>query len=406
MITKGLTSLLQHKILFFLFIAAWLNLPGLIYERFGLDSLLAYHGKNLIPFFIPVLVILLIGLFHLNYQYQNKSALYVKKDFLIFYFMISILICIELVNSGIYGYRFLMRTIQPIIFLYFFYFFYDKYSIYINSPNGERLINYSIYVLVAICIIHLGGYLGLFPHYRGTAGESSIEGVEALASLKRIDTIQLNLSSYYALFLISITLFFWRGSSLGKWFRLFAFAVAFLVIYWNQTRGALYITFAFFAYKLLLINMPIFIRIIMSLVFVLGILVMAFTFSDLRIFDLVDSSGLERILMVIMSYEQIIQYPFLGMGAGFELQFRLPAINPKLMHSYILRYAIAYGLIGFITILIFYLSLHRKIKNKYLLVSLGLFLGIGLFETYIQWWLSLVPLIASYASQKEELLSE
>ena len=123
MITKGLTSLLQHKILFFLFIAAWLNLPGLIYERFGLDSLLAYHGKNLIPFFIPVLVILLIGLFHLNYQYQNKSALYVKKDFLIFYFMISILICIELVNSGIYGYRFLMRTIQPIIFLYFFYFF-------------------------------------------------------------------------------------------------------------------------------------------------------------------------------------------------------------------------------------------------------------------------------------------
>ena len=55
--------------------------------------------------------------------------------------------------------------------------------------------------------------------------------------------------------------------------------------------------------------MPIFIRIIMSLVFVLGILVMAFTFSDLRIFDLVDSSGLERILMVIMSYEQIIQYP-------------------------------------------------------------------------------------------------
>ena len=89
---------------------------------------------------------------------------------------------------------------------------------------------------------------------------------------------------------------------------------------------------------------------------------MAFTFSDLRIFDLVDSSGLERILMVIMSYEQIIQYPFLGMGAGFELQFRLPAINPKLMHSYILRYAIAYGLIGFITILIFYLSLHRKIK--------------------------------------------
>ena len=139
-----------------------------------------------------------------------------------------------------------MRTIQPIIFLYFFYFFYDKYSIYINSPNGERLINYSIYVLVAICIIHLGGYLGLFPHYRGTAGESSIEGVEALASLKRIDTIQLNLSSYYALFLISITLFFWRGSSLGKWFRLFAFAVAFFSHILEPNKRSLIYNICFF----------------------------------------------------------------------------------------------------------------------------------------------------------------
>ena len=137
-----------------------------------------------------------------------------------------------------------------------------------------------------------------------------------------------------------------------------------------------------------------------------GIFILAFTFSDLRIFDLVDSSGLERILMIIMSYEQIIQYPFFGMGAGFESEFRLPGIFPKLMHSYILRYAISYGLIGLLLIIAFYFSLHRRIKYRYLLVSLGLFFGIGLFETYIQWWLGLVPLIASFASQKEKLSSE
>lgn len=406
MISKSFVRLLQHKILFFLFVAAWLNLPGLFYERFSFDSFLAYHGKNLIPFFIPILAVLLIGLFHLNYQSKNSNASFVKKDFIFFYLMLTALIILELINSGIYGYSFSIRTIQPLFFLYFFYFFYDKYSNYISSPNGERLINYSIFVLIIILLIHLGGYLGLFPHYRGTGGESSIEGIEALSTISRIDTIQLNLSSYYALFLVSITLFFWQGSSLGRLIRFFAFVLAVTVIYWNQTRGAMYITFAFFAYKLLITNIPILIRIVLSFSFILGIFILAFTFSDLRIFDLVDSSGLERILMIIMSYEQIIQYPFFGMGAGFESEFRLPGIFPKLMHSYILRYAISYGLIGLLLIIAFYFSLHRRIKYRYLLVSLGLFFGIGLFETYIQWWLGLVPLIASFASQKEKLSSE
>ena len=54
------TRFLTTQVLLFLFAASWLNVPGMLYERFSIHKFLAYHGHDLFPFFLPVFLVFLV----------------------------------------------------------------------------------------------------------------------------------------------------------------------------------------------------------------------------------------------------------------------------------------------------------------------------------------------------------
>ena len=55
MASNGMKFVNFEKILLFLFVASWVNLPAVIYEKWSLVVLTNGHGKNLIPYFLPCL---------------------------------------------------------------------------------------------------------------------------------------------------------------------------------------------------------------------------------------------------------------------------------------------------------------------------------------------------------------
>lgn len=395
------TKVFQHNFIALLFIAAWINLPRLFYERFGLDSLLAFHGHNLLPFFLPLLIASIILILQLNHD--SKQKLFHKFHFteVVAFFFILYLVGLEAFHSASSGIPFSWRVINPLIVFYLFYLFYLRFTYLAASSNfNEILIKYSACILFLILVVHLLGYAGFFPHYRGSAGEGTAEGIRAITTGVRADTIQLNLSSYYGAFLIAICLFYSKYMRIGVALNRLMIVTALLVIYWNQTRGAFLVVLAL--YVLSIIFNPRIHFLIKALLLILMISViggLAISFSGSRIFNLVDSSGLERILMYVDSYHQIMLYPFFGLGEGFENTFRPGLFSPLLVHSFIIRYAIAYGLISVAIFLYIFFMMHAGASFKYKLVSFVLLIGIGTFETYIFWWFSILPIIAAYATK-------
>ena len=395
------TKAFQHNLLAWFFIAAWINLPGLLYERFGIDSFLAFHGKNLLPFFIPLLIVSIILIFQLNHD--SKQNLFQKFSVtelgaFLFIFYIILLEAYHSANSGI---PFSWRVINPLIFFYFFYLFYLRYSfLAATSDLNEIIIRYSAYILFLILVVHLLGYAGIFPHYRGTGGEGTAEGVLAITTGGRIDVIQLNLSSYYASFLIAICLFYSKYTKIGTILKSLMLVTALFATYWNQTRGAFIVVLALFILWITFnprINFFFKAVMLVSIISIIGAL--AITFSGSRIFNLVDSSGLERIFMYIDGYYQILLHPFFGLGEGFENTFRPGLFAPLLVHSFIIRYAIAYGIVSVTIFLLIFFFMHSRAKMKYKLVSFALLIGIGSFETYIFWWFSILPILAIHATK-------
>ena len=274
--------------------------------------------------------------------------------------------------------------------------FYLRFTYLAASSNfNEILIKYSAYILFLILAVHLLGYAGLVPHYKGSdGGAGAAEGLLAITSGGRIDAVQLNLSSYYGAFLIAICLFYSKYIRIGVALNRLMIVTALLVIYWNQTRGAFLVVLSL--YFLWIIFNPR-IHFLILIISVIGGL--AITFSGSRIFNLVDSSGLERILMYFDGYNQIMLYPFFGLGEGFENTFRPGLFSPLLVHSFIFRYAIAYGIVSLAIFLYIFFMMHAGASFKYKLVSFGLLIGIGIFETYISWWFSILPILASYATK-------
>ncbi|MDA9082162.1 hypothetical protein N9K19_00685 [Gammaproteobacteria bacterium] len=391
----------QHNLLAWFFIAAWINLPGLLYERFGIDSFLAFHGKNLLPFFIPLLIITIILIFQLNHD--SKRNLFQKfsvTELAAFLFLFYIVL-LEAYHSASSGIPFSWRVINPLICFYFFYVFYLRFSYLAGTSDlNEMIITYSAYILFFILVIHLLGYAGLFPHYKGTGGEGTVEGVLAITTGGRIDVIQLNLSSYYAAFLVAICLFYSKYTKLGIILKSAMLITALFAVYWNQTRGAFIVILALFILWIAFnprINFFFKALLLVSMISIISGL--AITFSGSRIFNLVDSSGLERILMYVDAYYQILLYPFFGLGEGFENTFRPGLFAPLLVHSFILRYTIAYGIVSVGIFLLIFFFMHAKASFKYRLVSFALFIGIGSFETYIFWWFSILPILAIQATK-------
>ena len=368
------TRFLTTQVLLFLFAASWLNVPGMLYERFSFHKFLAYHGHDLFPFFIPVLLVFIVFTAEMSRLSKEKTFIKFSVQDLSFLILCILILFLEVLHSGSIGTKFSFNLFLPIFTFYGFYFLYSRYSYLVRSTDPTlRLLHYSVYLLVFLLCIHLLGYLGFVPHFRAYGGSSAL-AIELLTNLTRVDVLQANTSSYYAVFLI------------------------FIILFWNQSRGAMVTLVLVLFIKLLETER-------ITTFYKTSILLFSFTllttlavmFANSRLFNFADSSGLERMTLIFSAVTQIMEYPFLGLGADFEQNFRFGFASKVVVHSWILRFTIGYGIVGFALILFTYLKMFNQRINFSLIASLGLVAGIMIFETYLFWWLSLLPVLSHYA---------
>ena len=156
------------------------------------------------------------------------------------------------------------------------------------------------------------------------------------------------------------------------------------MLFWNQSRGAMVTLVLVLFIKLLETER-------ITTFYKTSILLFSFTllttlavmFANSRLFNFADSSGLERMTLIFSAVTQIMEYPFLGLGADFEQNFRFGFASKVVVHSWILRFTIGYGIVGFALILFTYLKMFNQRINFSLIASLGLVAGIMIFETYL-----------------------
>ena len=398
------TRFLTTKVLLFLFAASWLNVPGMLYERFSFNKFLAYHGHDLFPFFIPVLLVFIVITAEMSRLSKEKTFIKFSVQDLSFLILCILILFLEVLHSGSIGTKFSFNLFLPIFTFYGFYFLYSRYSYLVRSTDPtRRLLHYSVYLLVFLLCIHLLGYLGFVPHFRAYGGSSSL-AIELLANLTRVDVLQANTSSYYAVFLIFIILFFRKLLNFRAFTLTLFFSLALLMLFWNQSRGAMVTLVLVLFIKLMETERITTFYKTLILLFSFTLLTsLAVIFANSRLFNFADSSGLERVTLIYSAVTQIMEYPLLGLGADFEQNFRFGFASKVVVHSWILRFMIGYGIVGFVFILFTYLKMFNQRINFGLLASLGLVLGVMIFETYLFWWMSLLPVFSYYAFRIKQL---
>jgi hypothetical protein len=133
-----MNRILFERILVFIFVLSWVNFPKIVYDKFSWDFMTAYHGKNLFPFLLPIILLFVIY----AYLRSDWSARY-KNPFIGFFTMLInrstiadqlfiILVCymvlINYLTAIIDQSDANFRMVLPIITAHFFYFFYTRYS--------------------------------------------------------------------------------------------------------------------------------------------------------------------------------------------------------------------------------------------------------------------------------------
>ncbi len=352
---------------------------------------------------MPVLIVFIVFTVEMSRLSKEKTFTKFSVQDFTFLVLLILIIFLEILHPGSIGTKFSFNLFLPIFTFYGFYFVYSRYSYLIRSTDPTlRLLHYSIYLLVFLMFIHLLGYLGFVPHFRAYGGSSSL-AIELLSNLTRVDVLQANLSSWYAVLLMFLILFFRKLLNINTYILVLFFSLAFLMLFWNQSRGAMVTLLLVLFIKLLETERirTLYKILILSFSFSL-LIILALILADSRLFNLIDSSGLERLTLIYGALDQIMKYPFLGLGADFEQNFRSGFASKVVVHSWILRFMIGYGVVGFVLIVFTYLKMFNQRINWSLIASLGLVLGIMTFETYLLWWLSLLPVLSHYAYRIEQ----
>ena len=314
---------------------------------------------------------------------------------LIFLGLILYMFLIEIVS----GYNFSARNFQPIIFCYLYYFLYRGYSHQLPHHDLQKFLIKSTAVwIIFITLIHLLGYMGFVPHFKRM--DLIDTALSRMLSFQRVDTVLINETSYYIALLIYILVFFKDILSMNKYIYLSSFALANIVLILNQTRGAFLCVGLLYIYKLLLSGWKKAVITIICMIgllsFAIGLYSIADTYdsnSAIRILNLMDSSGMERLNLYFFSFEEILKNPILGKGAYLERKTRL---GGYVVHSFILRQIISYGIPAFIVFMIGFLKLGKPMHNQAFFGGLIVIFFTGMFDPYIYYWYFIIPMMYSY----------
>ncbi len=389
-----------EKILLFLFVASWVNIPGILYEKWTLDSLTAGHGKNMIPYFLPLLFLFFSYYFYRSewsarfdnpfYGVAHMIVNKTKTEDKVLGVLIIYMIIINHITAILDSSESNLRMILPLISAHFFYWLYRRYSHISKIDNLKdffgQCVFFSIFILLCLQMLM---FLGFIPGLVDTAGA---ETNQLIFSFIQVNGMHIASTSFMALILLFLLLFY--KIKLPAPIIFMGFVIIFVALIVNQVRGALLpaaiLLFIYFLGKLSLRN-TLFLIMAASLVLMLYL-----NNQDHRVFSF-DSSATERIILIKKTWEAFIEYPIFGQGSYFAQNLRFGFTTQFVVHNYYLRFLVSYGVIGFIIFLCYLQPLFlRKFRYKDL-VGLFVVFSIFTFEAYFLW---AILIIATFHNQE------
>ena len=400
--------ILFERILLFLFVLSWVDLPRIIYEKFSWDFMLAYHGKNLFPFLIPA-VLLFIVYYYLrsDYSLRHRNDVYGFLTMLIsrytvvdiiFILLISYMIFINYLTAIIDQSDVNFRFILPLVSAHFFYFFYVRFSqvTLINNIHSY----FSKYVVIAIFIVLIFQLMMFAGVVGGLTDAYTSEVEQKIVGFVRVDGKHIGISSYLAVILLYLMLF--KITNLSIYYRLTLFLTLFLTLIINQTRGALLsaliILLGYMFYNL---NSPNNKKYFIGIIFLVVIAWLLYAeYSDHRLF-LFDSSANARWYLIEQTFDSFLESPLFGHGSFYVQNLRFgEGVDQQIVHSYYLRFLTSYGVIGFIGLLFYWKVMFvNKYSYKNLLGLSTVFL-IATFEPYLIWATYIIAIFSRIDQKK------
>ena len=377
-----------EKLILFLFVVSWINLPGVIYEKWSWDFLTNGHGHNLIPYLLPCLL-LFFSYYFIRSDWSsrfsnpvygvanmilNKSTMEDRVLVVLIVYMIVINNITAIIDSSESNFRMIM----PLLTAHFFYWLYKRYSYVSKISNVNDFFGQCVFFSILIMLIlQLLMFMGFVP---GLVDIADAETQLQLQSFIQVNGGHLAITSYVALMLLFLLLFY--KIKLPTYVIVIGYVLIFSVLIVNQVRGAL-------LPAVILLLLYFFSKLTIRNTIILGSLVAivtSFYFNNLdsRIFSF-DSSANERVLLLQETFKVFIENPIFGHGSYFTQNLRFGFTTQFVVHNYYLRFMVAYGLVGFVIFLCYFQPLFlRQVRYKYL-VGLFVVFSIFSFSTYLYW---------------------
>ena len=136
---------LFEKLLLFFLIVSWVDFPRIIYDKFSLDTMTAFHGKNLLPFFGLGLILFVVYSYCRSAHFTKFKSMTIsffiflssrldKSDRLALLFILY-MILVNIFSAMINNSDFNFRMVIPIFFAHCFYYF----AVFSNSLLSSHL---------------------------------------------------------------------------------------------------------------------------------------------------------------------------------------------------------------------------------------------------------------------------
>tara|TARA_Y100001935_G_scaffold197956_1_gene166196 strand:- start:595 stop:1830 length:1236 start_codon:yes stop_codon:yes gene_type:complete len=382
-----------EKILLFFFVAAWVNLPGMVYEKWSLDILTLGHGKNMIPYLLPLLLFFFCYYFYRSewstrfsnpfygvaHMIVNKTRTEDKVLGVLIIYMIFINHITAILDSSESN----LRMIMPLITAHFFYWLYRRYSYISKIDNLKDFFGQCIFFSVMIMLsLQMLMFLGFIP---GLVDDTAADTQEKLFNFIQVNGSHIASSSYTALILLFLLLFY--KIKLPAPIILMGFVLIFIALIVNQVRGALLpAAILLILYSFGKLN---FRNILFLIVATYLVAMFIYTNQDHRVFSF-DSSANERVLLMTKTWEAFIEYPIFGQGSYFAQNLRFGFTTQFVVHNYYLRFLVSYGVIGFLIFLCYLQPLFLRRFTYRDIVGLFVVFSIFTFDAYLYWAIMII----------------
>lgn len=393
----SVNRVLFEKILICLLALSWVNLPRMLYRQMSWDSMTAYHGNGLIPYFLPV-ILLLLGYLYCRSDFFLKSSNHIlgfsnmmintiTDDDKLFLLLVFYILLLESFNIIFFNTNLNFRILLPLFWGHIYYLIYKNFqhlSVINNVKNFflKSLVFWFFCMMVLQILMPSGEFRDISYGF--------INGI--LFDITQTDGRHQGFISYSAVIFLFIMLYYKRDINIPLFYTIIAYASIFYVLMINQTRGAILpaiILLAFF----LVSGRRTDLKNLYSII-VVGIVISIFILlNDSHRLISLGSSGIERLFLIQKTVLSLFDSLLFGLGADNARNLRFGPQNHA-VHSAWILFLVSYGILGFIILIVYYVKIFlNKISAKNII---GLFIIFVMFlsETYLYYSIYLIPALA------------